>query len=52
MARMVFGTNMKQIFMELAIQIESTLSSKLVEKALIIDPLVRSRLPESESYQL
>jgi ABC-type multidrug transport system fused ATPase/permease subunit len=50
--RMIFGNHMKRLFVELAIKIESTLSRKLIKKALMMDDNCRKRIPESEIYQL
>lgn len=52
LARMIFGNHMKRLFVELALKVESTLSMKLVKKALSMDDSCRMRIPESEVYQL
>lgn len=50
--RMVFGVHTKRLFQELALQAESTISKRLVKKALLMDPDCRKRIPETEIFQL
>ncbi len=50
--KMIFGSHMRRIFQELAIQIESTIAKRLVKKALSLDPHYRRRIPETEIFQL
>ena len=42
---MIFGSHMRRVFQELAIQIESTIAKRLVKKALHLDPEYRKRIP-------
>ena len=43
--RIIFGMHMKRQFEELAIQIESTISKRIVKKAMNLDPDIKRRIP-------